>query len=98
MLDTRALCQATGQELARSGPMPAEPHKLFLLQIFGARAAAELERLQFEERLRESEQRWRSLTEEITTVCQRIRDVSADAALASAGNQGYFSGVHRLSS
>src|SRR5262249_32869803 len=27
------------------------------------RAAAELERLQFEERLRESEQRWRSLTE-----------------------------------
>src|SRR4029077_4802089 len=34
----------------------------------------------------------------VTTVYQRIRDVSADTALAGAGDQGYFSGVHRLSS
>jgi two-component system, sensor histidine kinase and response regulator len=44
-------------------PMPAEPRKLFTFRIFAARAAAELERLQYEERLRESEQRWRGLTE-----------------------------------
>src|SRR5262249_38307194 len=44
-------------------PMPAEPRKLFIFQIFATRAAAELERLQYEERLRESEQRWRSLIE-----------------------------------
>jgi two-component system sensor histidine kinase/response regulator len=44
-------------------PMPAEPRKLFIFRIFAVRAAAELERLQYEERLRESEQRWRSLTE-----------------------------------
>jgi len=34
----------------------------------------------------------------VTTVCQRIRDVSANAAFAGAGDQGYFSGVHRQSS
>jgi PAS domain S-box-containing protein len=44
-------------------PMPAEPRRLYTFRIFAARAAAELERLQFEERLRESEQRWRGLTE-----------------------------------
>src|SRR6516162_3294036 len=44
-------------------PMPAEPRKLFTFRIFATRAAAELERLQYEERLRESEQRWRGLTE-----------------------------------
>jgi PAS domain S-box-containing protein len=44
-------------------PMPAEPRKLFLFRIFATRAATELERLRFEERLRESEQRWRGLTE-----------------------------------
>src|SRR5262249_57030459 len=43
--------------------MPAEPRKVFILRIFATRAAAELERLQYEERLRESEQRWRGLTE-----------------------------------
>src|SRR5262245_19545146 len=44
-------------------PMPAEPRNLFTFRIFATRAAAELERMQYEERLRESEQRWRSLTE-----------------------------------
>jgi two-component system, sensor histidine kinase and response regulator len=53
-------------------PMPAEPRKLFIFRIFAARAAAELERLQYEERLRESEQRWRSLTEELRQVNARL--------------------------
>jgi PAS domain S-box-containing protein len=43
--------------------MPAEPRNLLTLRIFATRAAAELERLQYETRLQESEQRWRSLTE-----------------------------------
>src|SRR5207245_2439115 len=54
-------------------PMPAELRKLFIFRIFAARAAAELERLQYEERLRESEQRWRSLTEEISRLNQELR-------------------------
>src|SRR5262245_3326281 len=62
------LCDARGRHLGHLAvfddrPMPAEPRKLFTFRIFAARAAAELERLQFEERLREREQRWRSLTE-----------------------------------
>ncbi|HJT77112.1 MAG TPA: PAS domain S-box protein, partial [Gemmataceae bacterium] len=62
------LCDARGRHLGHLAvfddrPMPAEPRKLFTFRIFATRAAAELERLQFEERLRESEQRWRSLTE-----------------------------------
>src|SRR5262249_37333299 len=57
------LCDAQGRRLGHLAvfddrPMPAEPRKLFLFRIFAARVAAELERLQFEERLRESEQRW----------------------------------------
>jgi PAS domain S-box-containing protein len=44
--------------------MPAEPRKLFTLRIFAARAAAELERLQFEQQLRESEDQYRDLFEE----------------------------------
>jgi PAS domain S-box-containing protein len=62
------LCDARGRHLGHLAvlgerPMPAEPHKLFTFRIFAARAAAELERLHYEERLRESEQRWRGLTE-----------------------------------
>src|SRR5947199_1783060 len=62
------LCDARGRHLGHLAvlgerPMPAEPRKLFTFRIFAARAAAELERLHYEERLRESEQRWRGLTE-----------------------------------
>src|SRR5262245_30851299 len=62
------LCDARGGHLGHLAvlserPMPAEPDQLVTFRLFAARAAAELERLQFEERLRESEQRWRSLTE-----------------------------------
>src|SRR5271165_4261918 len=45
-------------------PMPAEQRKLFTFRSFAARAAAELERLRYELRLRESEQRYRDLYEE----------------------------------
>jgi PAS domain S-box-containing protein len=44
-------------------PMPAEPRKLFIFRIFATRAAAELERLRFEERLRASEERFRGTFE-----------------------------------
>ena len=45
-------------------PMPDEPRKLFLFRIFAARAAAELQRLRDEHRLRDSERRYRDLYEE----------------------------------
>jgi formate hydrogenlyase transcriptional activator len=45
-------------------PMPAEPRKLFTFRSFALRAAAELERLRYEQRLRESEDRYRDLYEE----------------------------------
>jgi PAS domain S-box-containing protein len=45
-------------------PMPAEPRRLYTFRIFAARAAAELERIRFEQRLRESEQRYRDLYED----------------------------------
>jgi PAS domain S-box-containing protein len=45
-------------------PMPSRPRPLFIFRIFAARAAAELERLRVEERLRESEERYRDLYEE----------------------------------
>jgi formate hydrogenlyase transcriptional activator len=45
-------------------PMPAAPRRLFTFRIFAARAAAELERLGYEARLAESEQRYRDLYEE----------------------------------
>jgi PAS domain S-box-containing protein len=44
-------------------PMPAEPRRQFLFQIFAARAAAESERLRAEQRLQESEARYRDLYE-----------------------------------
>src|SRR5262245_26843981 len=71
------LCDAQGRRLGHLAvfddrPMPAEPRKLFTFRIFATRAAAELERLQFEERLRESEQRWRSLAEELRHVNARL--------------------------
>jgi PAS domain S-box-containing protein len=45
-------------------PMPAEPRRLFIFRIFAARAAVELERLRAEQRLGESERRYRDLYEE----------------------------------
>ena len=45
-------------------PMPPEPRRLFIFRIFAARAAAELERLRVEQRLVESERRYRELYEE----------------------------------
>src|SRR5207237_2721929 len=44
--------------------LPLQPRKLFTFRICAARAAAELERLHYEKRLRESEQRYRDLYEE----------------------------------
>jgi PAS domain S-box-containing protein len=44
-------------------PMPAEPRRTFLFRIFAARATAERERLRAEQRLRESEARYRDLYE-----------------------------------
>jgi len=45
-------------------PMPSEPKKLFIFQIFAARAAAELNRLRMEQMLQDSEQRYRDLFNE----------------------------------
>ena len=45
-------------------PMPPEPRRLSIFEIFGARAAAELDRLRMEQSLRESEQRLQDLFEE----------------------------------
>ncbi len=45
-------------------PMPSEPRLLFILQIFAARAGAELERLKVEQQLRASEDRFRDLFDE----------------------------------
>jgi PAS domain S-box-containing protein len=63
------LCDAQGRHLGHLAvfderPMPAEPRKLFTLHIFAARAAAELERLQFEKQLLENEEHYRDLFEE----------------------------------
>jgi PAS domain S-box-containing protein len=63
------LCDAQGRHLGHLAvfderPMPAEPRKLFTFRIFAARAAAELERLQFEKQLLESEEQYRDLYEE----------------------------------
>jgi formate hydrogenlyase transcriptional activator len=45
-------------------PMPSEPRRLFIFNIFAARAAAELQRLRYEQMLAESERRFRDLYEE----------------------------------
>ena len=44
-------------------PMPEEPRRLFILRIFAARVAAEFERLRAEQRLQDSEARYRDLYE-----------------------------------
>jgi PAS domain S-box-containing protein len=63
------LCDAQGRHLGHLAvfderPMPAEPRKLFTFRIFAARAAAELERSQFEKQLVEKEEQYRQLYEE----------------------------------
>jgi PAS domain S-box-containing protein len=63
------LCDAKGDHLGHLAvfdeqPMPAEPRTLFTFRLFAARAAAELERLRYEEQLRQSEERYRDLYEE----------------------------------
>ncbi len=45
-------------------PMPPEPRRMFIFRIFAARAASELMRLRAEQRLAESEERFRDLFEE----------------------------------
>jgi PAS domain S-box-containing protein len=45
-------------------PMPDEPRRLYLFEIFAARAAAELLRMRMERQIRRSEQRFRDLFEE----------------------------------
>jgi PAS domain S-box-containing protein len=47
-------------------PMPAEPRHLLTFRIFAARAAAELERLQYETRLQESERRFQTFVDHAT--------------------------------
>src|SRR5262249_21673507 len=63
------LCDTQGRHLGHLAvfderPMPAEPRKLFTFRIFAARAAAELERLQFEKQLLEREEQYQDLFEE----------------------------------
>src|SRR5215831_16267139 len=60
------LCDARGRHLGHLAvfddrPMPAEPRKLFTFRIFATRAAAELERMQFEKQLLEHEAQYREL-------------------------------------
>jgi formate hydrogenlyase transcriptional activator len=64
-------------------PMPVEPRRLFLFQIFATRAAVELERLRVEQRLVESERRYRDLYEE------------APNAYVSVGSDGMLLNVNR---
>jgi PAS domain S-box-containing protein len=63
------LCDAQGRHLGHLAvfderPMPAEPRKLFTFRIFAARAAAELERLEFEKQLLDREEQYRALYDE----------------------------------
>ncbi len=63
------LVDSDGQHLGHlcvfdSKPMPDEPRKLLIFQIFADRAVAELTRLRLESSVRESEQRFRDLYEE----------------------------------
>ena len=73
-------------------PMPPEPRRLFIFRIFAARAAAELERLRAEQRLVESERRYRDLYEEAPNAYVAIggdrRLLSVNAARRSCSAAG----------
>jgi PAS domain S-box-containing protein len=64
-------------------PMPPEARRLSIFQIFATRAAVELERLRVEQRLLESERRYRDLYEE------------APSAYVSVGSDGVLLNVNR---
>jgi formate hydrogenlyase transcriptional activator len=64
-------------------PMPLEPRRLFIFRIFATRAAVELDRLRGEQRLLESERRYRDLYEE------------APNAYVSFGSDGTLINVNR---
>src|SRR5216684_194582 len=64
-------------------PMPAEPRRAFIFRIFAARASAELERLRTEQRLQQSESRYRDLYE------------NAPSAYLIVGTDGRILGANR---
>src|SRR5262245_38683785 len=64
-------------------PMPAEPRRGFICRIFAARATAERERMRAEQRLQESERRYRDLYE------------NAPNAYLSVGTEGRILIVNR---
>jgi len=64
-------------------PMPAEPRRGFIIRIFAARATAERERMRAEQRLQESERRYRDLYE------------NAPNAYLSVGTDGHILSVNR---
>jgi len=65
-------------------PMPPEPRRLFIFRIFATRAAVELERLRVEQRLVESERRYRDLYEEAPNA---YVSVGGDLRLTSVNRQ-----------
>ena len=73
-------------------PMPAEPRRLFIFRIFAARATAELLRLQAENRLRESEERYRDLYEEAPNayVSLSAEGLLTNVNRCAAGMLGYL--------
>jgi PAS domain S-box-containing protein len=64
-------------------PMPAEPRRGFIFRIFAARATAERERMRAEQRLQDSERRYRDLYE------------NAPNAYLSVGTDGRILSVNR---
>ena len=64
-------------------PMPPEPRLLMVFRIFAARAAAELQRLRAEQRLRESEERLRDLFEQ-APIAYVLEDVESRFVRANA--------------
>ncbi len=65
-------------------PLPAEPRRLSIFRIFATRAAVELERLRVENRLLESERRYRELYEEAPNAYVAI---GADRRLRSVNHR-----------